>query len=200
MRHCTARALGLLLTLPLLAPGPLSGLQSTVPVIRAQPQALTRSVSETADSLFDAMEPIASRSARENARLGSQVWELTDALLAADPDDAFGNDVRGKLHQEVMKLAGWQRLLGRLFLRSDPLKKASWQASEEHLRRAIELEPRSILFYLDLGETYLLQEKDDLARETSEAGLALPDTYPPDNVFKGQMRRMLDRIEAAGTR
>lgn len=135
MRHCTARALELLLTLPLFAPGPLSGLQSTVPVIRAPPQALTRSVSETAGSLFDAMEPIASR----------------DVL-------------------------------------------------EEHLKRAIELEPRSILFYLDLGETYLLQEKDDLARETFEAGLALPNTYPPDDVFKGQIRRMLDRIEAAGTR
>ncbi len=271
MRHPTVQALGLLLTLLLLAPGPLSGLQTPVPVIQVQPRTLTRSASETADSLFDAMEPVASldvlearlewepddfearwraaraalvlgimgsdwvtrdtwfriavahgerarqlhpeepealswlvaavgrraiesRSGRENARLGGQVWDLTDALLTADPDHALGNDVRGKLHQEVMKLAGWQRFVGRLVLRSDPLKHASWEASEEHLRRAIALEPGFILFYLDLGETYLLQEKNDLARETFEAGLALPSVYPPDDLFKRQIRRALGRL------
>ena len=142
---------------------------------------------------------IESRSARENARLGGVVWGLTEELLALDPDHPLGNDVRGKLHQEVMKLAGWQRTLGRLFLRANILSKASWDASELHLKRAIEGDPTAVIAYLDLGETYLLQEKWELAREAFETGLALPDTYPPDQVFKGQMRRMLERVQENGT-
>jgi tetratricopeptide (TPR) repeat protein len=141
---------------------------------------------------------IESRSARENARLGGIVWDLTEELLALDPDHALGNDVRGKLHQEVMKLAGWQRTLGRIFLRADLLGKASWEQSEEHLRRAIEADPGAVLPYLDLGETYMLQDKPELAREAFERGLALPNTYPPDPVFKAQIRRMLERLDDGG--
>lgn len=142
---------------------------------------------------------IESRSSRENARLGGMVWDLTEELLALDPDHPLGNDVRGKLHQEVMKLAGWQRTLGRLFLRANILGMASWELSELHLKRAIEADPTAVIAYLDLGETYLLQEKWELAREAFEAGLALPDTYPPDPVFKEQIRRMLERVQENDT-
>ena len=138
---------------------------------------------------------IESRSARENARLGGIVWDLTEELLVLDPNHALGNDVRGKLHQEVMKLAGWKRRLGRIFLGADILGKASWDASELHLKRAIETDPAAVLGYLDLGETYLLQEKWDLAREAFETALSLPNKYPPDEVFKGQITRRLERMD-----
>lgn len=138
-----------------------------------------------------------SRSPRENARMGRRVWDLTETVLAEDPTHPLGNGVRGKLHQEVMKLAPWQRALGRVLLRSDALKRANWAASEAHLRRAIQGDPTVILFYLDLGETYWLQQKYQLARETFEAGLRLPSLYPPDELFKGQIRRALQRRPAA---
>lgn len=276
MHHRIARLIGLFLTLPLLAPCTAHAMQASLLPVPVAPTPLVQSASDRADSLFWAMNPVASldvvetrlefqpddfearwraaraalvmgtmaegwtvrdtwfriavshgeqarqvepqhpealswlaaaqgrraiesRSSRENARLGGMVWDLTEELLALDPDHPLGNDVRGKLHQEVMKLSGWQRTLGRIFLRANILGKASWDASELHLKRAIEGDPTAVLPYLDLGETYMLQEKWALARDAFATALALPNRYPPDEVFKGQIRRMLERMDRNGT-
>ena len=129
---------------------------------------------------------------RAQAQLAHEVWELSNRLLAIDPNHPLGNDVIGKLHQEITKLSGFERFLARTILGGGAaLKEASWERSEEHLLRAIEADPTVVLFYLDLGETYLAQGKVELAIPVLEAGLALPDMYPPDPKFKRTLRRRL---------
>ena len=133
---------------------------------------------------------------RDQVRLGQQVWELTQQLLKLDPQHPLGNDVLGKLNQEVRKLSGFQRFVARTFMSGGaPMKGSSWEGAEEHLQRAIAADPTVVLFHLDLGETYQLQGKTDLARAAFEAGLKVPDLYPTDPKFKEAIVR---RLEALG--
>ena len=132
---------------------------------------------------------------RDQVRLGLEVWELTERILAIEPNHPLGNDVLGKLNQEVRKLSGFERFIARTFMRGgDPMKLSSWDNAEEYLRRAIAADATVVLFYLDLGDTYRLQGKLDAAKSTYEAGLALPDLYPPDAKFKREIQRQLEQL------
>ena len=135
--------------------------------------------------------------AREKVRLGQAVWDLGHRLLEIEPDHALGHDVLGKLHQEVRRLAPWQRWLARAFMGSDPIKLASWDDAEAHLTRAIELDPGYVVFYRDLRETYWLQGKLDEAVATFRAGLEVDVRYPTDPKFKRVIRERLAEIAAA---
>jgi len=128
---------------------------------------------------------------REKSRLGQEAWELAHRVLTIDPNDAFAHDILGKLSQEVSKLGGFKRFLARTFLGSDLLRLGTWEGAERHLRAAIDSDPRVVLFFLDLGDTYLRQDKLELARGAFEAGLELPDRFPPDARFKRTIRRRL---------
>jgi tetratricopeptide (TPR) repeat protein len=134
---------------------------------------------------------LAARGAREKVRLGQEVWDLTHRLLAIDPDDALAHDVLGKLNLEILKLSGLQRFMARVFLGSDPIKRASWEDAERHLRAAIASDPTVVLFYLDMGEMYRHQERREEAIAAYRAGLAVPDLYPPDEKFKRDLRTRL---------
>lgn len=131
---------------------------------------------------------------REKSRLGQEVWDFTHRVLMVDPDNAFAHDVLGKLNQEVRKLSGFKRLVARTFVGNDAIRLSTWQDAERHLQAAIESDGKVVLFFLDLGETYLHQDKFELARETFEAGLKLPDRFPPDARFKRSIRRRLAEL------
>lgn len=132
----------------------------------------------------------------DRARLAQEVWDLTGAVLAQDSTHAFANDIRGKANQEVMRLNRIQRFFARVFIGNDPLERSSWEQAEAHLRRAIESDPTVVLFYLDLGETYLLRGKREEAIATLVSGLALPIRLPPDGVFRAKMETLLAEARA----
>ena len=133
---------------------------------------------------------------REQVRLAQEVWALTQEALAIDPNHALANSVFGKLNQEVRSLSGFERFIARTFMGGgDPMKSSSWEAAEEHILRALESEPGTILFYKDLGDTYRLQDKLDLARTAYQEGLAAPDQYPSDPMWKEQM---IERMKQLG--
>jgi tetratricopeptide (TPR) repeat protein len=134
--------------------------------------------------------------AREQVRLAQEVWALTQEALAIDGNHALANSVFGKLNQEVRSLSGFERFIARTFMGGGaPMKSSSWEAAEEHILRALENEPGTVLFYKDLGDTYRLQDKLDLARTAYQEGLAAPDLYPSDPMWKEQMA---DRIKQLG--
>ena len=132
--------------------------------------------------------------ARTTARLAQEVWDLTHAILVVDPEHAGAHNILGKLNQEVMSLSGWQRMLGKLVLRYDPLKEASWDRALDHHRRAVAGDPTTVLFHMDLGRTLELTDDDQAARVHYEKALALPDGYPVDPRFKGLIRGYLAEL------
>lgn len=132
--------------------------------------------------------------ARTTARLAQEVWDLTHAILEIDPDHPGAHNILGKLNQEVMSLSGWQRMLGKLVLRSDPLKEASWERALDHHGRAVARDSTTVLFQMDLGRTLQLTDAPEAARTHYEAALALPESYPTDPRFKGLIRGYLEEL------
>jgi tetratricopeptide (TPR) repeat protein len=138
---------------------------------------------------------LAEPGARTVVGLAEETWQLTGELLAAHPDHPLGNHVRGKLHQEVARLPRVKRILARMFLRGDMLGQAKWELAEQHIQRAIAGDPGMVLFYLDLGETYRYQGKEEEALAMYRRGLAVPDRLPVDERFKSTMRRRIATLE-----
>ncbi len=128
-------------------------------------------------------------------RLGEQVWALTDTLLAQKPDDPMGNDIRGKLFQELLRLSWGKRVLARILMRHDPVSSVHWSDAERCLQRAVKGDPAVVLYYVDLGDTYRLQGKDRAALRVYREGLAVPDLYPWDQHYKGYLRNAIGALE-----
>jgi tetratricopeptide (TPR) repeat protein len=131
---------------------------------------------------------------RSSTRLVQRVWELTRRLLEVDPEHAGGHNVLGKLNQEVMSLSGFERFIGRLLFRIDPLEEASWDKAVHHHEQAVASDPEVILFRMDLGATYMALERWEEARAQFEAALDIPPVYPVDPRFKDDVRRLMEEL------
>ena len=73
----------------------------------------------------------------------------------------------------------------------------SKQKSEDHLRRALAYNPRSIVTRLFLAETLEALDRDPEAKSELQQIAALPvdpDWIPEDTEFKSQARAMLARL------
>jgi tetratricopeptide (TPR) repeat protein len=117
-----------------------------------------------------------------------------------------GLKYRGTIRDELEKVLAMDpaflqgsadRALGRWYYRVPGLFGGSKQKSEEHLRRALAYNPRSIVTRLFLAET--LEALDRVAEAKSElqqiAALPIdPDWVPEDTEFKNQARAMLARL------
>lgn len=134
---------------------------------------------------------------RTSTRLVQRVWDLTRHLLALAPDHPGGHNILGKLNHEVMALSGFERFVGRLLFRIDPLREASWEDALQHHEAAVAADPGVVLFRMDLGATYEALGRDVEARAQYEAALALPPAFPVDPRFQDDIRRRLAALPEA---
>jgi hypothetical protein len=89
------------------------------------------------------------------------------------------------------------RALGRWYFKVPGLFGGSKQKSEQHLRRALAYNPRSIVTRLFLAETLEAMDRVDDAKSELQQIAALPvdpDWAPEDTEFKAQARAMLARL------
>lgn len=132
--------------------------------------------------------------ARETADLAQEVWELAHRVLKLEPDHAGAHNVLGKLHQEVMSLSVFRRFLARTFLGGEALDQASWEAALGHHERAVELEPTSILYRVDLAETLVRRDREAEALEHLRLAAGLPLATPADRDFRAVARSRLREL------
>lgn len=132
------------------------------------------------------------------ARLGKQVWKLGEALLAEDPGNPIGNDALGKLIIEIRKLSWGERLLARALVGWNVVGAAHWSDAERLLKRAVEGDPRMVVYHMDLGDAYRLQGKDARALQAYRDGLAQPNRYAVDPYYKRQIQRRVRELERHG--
>lgn len=137
---------------------------------------------------------LAEDGSRTAARLAEETWRVSGDLLAVIPDHPLGNDVRGKLHHEALRLSAFKRFVGRVFLGFDLAGQASWADAERHLRRAVEGAPGMLHFHLDLGDMYRDQGKTEEALAAYQDGLARPDSLPVDPHLKLILRQRIEGV------
>jgi tetratricopeptide (TPR) repeat protein len=117
-----------------------------------------------------------------------------------------GLKYRGTIRDELEKVLAMDsgflqgsadRALGRWYFKVPGLFGGSKQKSEEHLRRALAYNPRSIVTRLFLAETLEALDRAAEARSELQQIAALPvdpDWVPEDTEFKAQARAMLARL------
>jgi hypothetical protein len=135
---------------------------------------------------------------RTSSQRVQRMWDLTHRVLEIDPEHAGAHNILGKLNHEVMSLSGFERFVGRLLFRIDPLREATWEAALAHHRRAFATDPETVLFGRDLGETLWARGLEDEARDVWSTTLALPSVFPVDERFKDEIREMMATGDSSG--
>jgi tetratricopeptide (TPR) repeat protein len=135
---------------------------------------------------------------RESARAGREVWELSHRVLAERPDDALAHHALGVLNNEVVTLNGFERFWAKLLVGGDWVKKESWEEAARHLRRAVELAPRDVLYRSRYAEVLDGLERWPEARAQIDTALAEPVRTPLDSVLHARAERVKRGIPPVG--
>ena len=130
-------------------------------------------------------------SPRATAAMAQEVYLLAHRILAVDTLHAGAWNALGKLNFEVMRLSAFERLLARVFLGNDALRRTSWEKALTYQQRAVELDPANPLFRLDLGVVYLFTGRHVLAAEELQRALDLPLRHPGDVLYKREASGLL---------
>jgi tetratricopeptide (TPR) repeat protein len=146
-------------------------------------------------------------SARPNAPDGHFWLAANMAGYAQDHGIRGGLKYRGDIRASLEKTLSLDpaflqgsadRALGRWYYRVPGLFGGSKKKSEEHLRKALSYNPRSIISHIFLAETLeALDRKDEAIAELKQV-IDLPpdpDWLPEDTEFKQQARAMLQRLQ-----
>lgn len=116
-----------------------------------------------------------------SVRLAHEVYEHATAILAADSNHAAAHHALGMLHAEVLRVPRFVRFVIARAMRAAVMDRASWSQAEQHLLRAVELEPGMILYLSDLADVYgragRTTEAMDLARRIAATEPRHPMDY-----------------------
>lgn len=119
-----------------------------------------------------------------SAKLAMEVYEQSTAILAVDSMHAGAHHALGRLHTEVMRVPRFVRFVAARVLRVDLAGRANWADAERHSLRAVELEPGTIQFLVDLVDLYARAEKKPETKAALERLTAAPLTHPMDAVLR----------------
>lgn len=131
---------------------------------------------------------------RERAGYAEELRRGATDILRRDPDHAGAHHALGVLYMEIMKLSGLSRFLGRTLLGGEAMDEASWERAERHLRRAVEVDPGSLLFRLDLARLHLARDRKEGARRLLVQVRDAEARAPPERVFQAEARRLLEEL------
>ena len=133
-------------------------------------------------------------SPRERARLGVVVDTAARGLLAQDPSHASAHNALGKLYFQLAELNWFERLFAKRWMGADLLDRATWEAAEAHLRRAVELQPGRIFHLVDLGALLAERGRREEARDVLGKALGVPLEDPVQEEFREEARRILEDL------
>ena len=133
-------------------------------------------------------------STRRQVRMGGEMWSLATTALERDPDHPGAHHVLGRLNLEAMSLSGLARMVATHLYGSDMLRQASWQQAEEHLRRAVRLEPDALYHRLWLARLYVERGEEDDARRVLEEMRTIPAVTALDTIWMEEAEQELDDL------
>lgn len=130
---------------------------------------------------------------KERVRLSKVVKAEVDRALELDPNDDIAWHVLGRWHRRLATLSWIEKKFANLFLGGVP-KEASVEEAARCFQKAIELNPRYIRHYVELGITLLELKREKEARQAFEKALELPITDADDPRLKALARFYLRKI------
>ena len=115
-----------------------------------------------------------------------------DKVIALDPGNDLGWQVLGRWKFNVAGIGGLKRVLAQAAYGKLPT--ATYEEAVRCFEKAIELNPKRLMHYVELGRTYAVMGKTAEARKFIAKGLAMPDTEKDDPETKRQGRDILQQL------
>jgi tetratricopeptide (TPR) repeat protein len=112
-------------------------------------------------------------------------------ILTVDSLHAGAHNIIGKLYSEVRKQPWAIRKLAANITRKDVMKYASWSNAELYLKRAVVLDPTSVVYRADLAQLYHRMGRHADAAAVVAQMESMPERTPVDRLFKQDMRRLV---------
>ena len=120
------------------------------------------------------------------------VKAAVDRVLALDPGNDLGWQILGRWKFNVAAIGGLKRALAQTIYGKLPA--ATYEDAVRCFEKAIELNPKRLMHYIELGRTYAVMGKTEEARKFINKGLAMPETEKDDPEIKRQGREILQQL------
>lgn len=130
-------------------------------------------------------------------RLGEDVYHQAQSILEADPDNAGGHYLMGRLNIQVMTLNPVVRFIAGHLLGAELIRQASWAKAEQNLLAAVKGDPRNAMYRFALARAYADTHRDALARAQLDVLFRATDRTPITPVVEAEARRLLDSLPRA---
>jgi hypothetical protein len=119
---------------------------------------------------------------RTKVRIAAEFHGELEAILELDPQHARAHHLLGRLYAGVRRSNWVTRWLATNLLGGGELKKATWQAAEEHLSFAERQAPEVSGHHLQLAALYADTDRLELALQEVEHAFRLPVVSPIERV------------------
>ena len=131
---------------------------------------------------------------KEKVRLSKEIKSEVDKALTIDPNDDIAWHVLALWNRNISTLSWIEKQFANIFLGGIP-KEASVDKAAECLKKAIQIKSGHINHHLELGITYEVLDKKDLAVKEYEKVLELPVTDVDDKDHKAEAEKRLEELK-----
>ncbi|MFL6590259.1 MAG: tetratricopeptide repeat protein [Chthoniobacterales bacterium] len=129
---------------------------------------------------------------KEQIAASPRIKESADKALAIDPKNDTAWHILGRWNRVLAEVSGMKRLIGGLIY--GQLPKGSYEEAEQAMKKAIALNPKRLMHYIELGRIYAQMGRKDEARELINKGLGMPDAEKDDPETKERGRETLAKL------
>jgi tetratricopeptide (TPR) repeat protein len=133
------------------------------------------------------------KSGSDRIKLLNKARLSAEKALVINPNEDLGYDLLGRWHREMTETSWFTKTYSNLFVVSTP--SASYDAALEQFKKAIEINQNNVSHYVELGKTYVLLEKWELAGESFEKSLLLPVNQKADSKLQREAKHYLQLLQ-----
>lgn len=129
---------------------------------------------------------------KEQVEISPKIKVAVDKALQLDPRNDFAWHILGRWHRALAEISGVKRALaGAIY---GGLPKGSDEEAAKCLEKAIALNPKRLMHYIELGRVYAQMGRKEEARKFISKGLAMPNAEKDDPDAKARGREALEKL------
>lgn len=131
-------------------------------------------------------------SSKQQVTASPQIKESVDKALALDPENDTAWHILGRWNRVLAEVNKVKRALAGVLY--GDLPQGSLAEAEKAMKKAMELNPKRLMHYIELGRIYADMGRTDDARLYINKGLAMPNTEKDDPDTKERGREALEKL------
>lgn len=130
--------------------------------------------------------------AGERIKVSPLIKAACDRALQLDPRNDNAWHILGRWNRVIADISGVKRLLAGIIY--GKLPEASNERAEECLKKAIAINPKRLIHYIELGHIYVQMGRKEEARKYLEKGLSMPNQEKDDPEMRAVGQELLTNL------